>query len=222
MSWGRTYCFIHDSFRFLRELFLGRRKFAHYDDCPLIRYRIDRGKLSDPVPLAKIPGIMKPIQGNKVRARFDDETKWRPINYYRLLWDSILVGPVTRKKLEVQRVDISETETEKRARILLAQINDSKPPTAAQRRTLADFKIDPALAKTRTDAKALIATCRGEKKAAAKAKREKEERAEAKKELEPESSTQGKGSSRPPVSSRLSLDLLYTLNHYITPSSLTV
>jgi hypothetical protein len=40
--------------------------------------------------------------------------------------------------------------------------------------------------------------------------------------LEAESSTQGKGSSRPPASFRPSLDLLYTFNHYINPSRLTV
>ncbi len=40
--------------------------------------------------------------------------------------------------------------------------------------------------------------------------------------LEAESSSQGKGSSRPPASFRPSLDLLYTLNHYINPSRLTV
>ena len=40
--------------------------------------------------------------------------------------------------------------------------------------------------------------------------------------LESESSTQGKSSSRPPASFRPSLDLLYTLNHYITTSRLTV
>ncbi len=40
--------------------------------------------------------------------------------------------------------------------------------------------------------------------------------------LESEPSTQGKGSSRPPASFRPSLDLLYTLNHTINPSRLTV
>jgi putative transposase len=40
--------------------------------------------------------------------------------------------------------------------------------------------------------------------------------------LEAESSTQGKGSSRPSASFRPSLDLLYTFNHYINPSRLTV
>ncbi len=40
--------------------------------------------------------------------------------------------------------------------------------------------------------------------------------------LDKETSTQGKGSSRPPASLRPSLDLLYTLNHYINPSRLTV
>ncbi len=40
--------------------------------------------------------------------------------------------------------------------------------------------------------------------------------------LEAESSTQGKGSSRPSASFRPSLDLLYTFNHYINPSRPTV
>ena len=40
--------------------------------------------------------------------------------------------------------------------------------------------------------------------------------------LESESSTQGKSSSWPPASFRPSLDLLYTRNHYITTSRLTV
>ena len=41
-------------------------------------------------------------------------------------------------------------------------------------------------------------------------------------QLESESSTRGKGSSRPPASFRPTLDLLYTFNHYINPSRLTV
>ena len=40
--------------------------------------------------------------------------------------------------------------------------------------------------------------------------------------LEAESSTQGKGSSRPSASFPPSLDLIYTFNHCINPSRLTV
>ena len=131
------------------------RSFLSYDDCPEIYYRFNGKGEYGPRKLDAIVSFFTNRSEEAIEGRFADEQQWRPLKHFFALWECILPGTNTLKRLGREGID-SDGLSEGSARCLLRQRNASKAPTPRQIDQLRSSGIAVSAELSRGDARKLI------------------------------------------------------------------